>query len=95
MTVSKVYPFFESVFNFRQYFIFQSVMTILLMDGLLILTVTVTFIPKNSAVNGAPKIGMGLRRKLLLGQLALLLMEGGVLGLISETVGHLELLRLT
>ena len=70
-------------------------MTILLMDGLLILTVTVMFIPKNSAVNGAPKIGMGLRRKLLLGQLALLLMEGGVLGLISETVGHLELLRLT
>ena len=66
---------------------------ILLMDGLSILTVT--FIPNNSAVNGAPKIGMGLRKKLLLGQLALLLMEGGVLGLISETVGRLELLRLT
>ena len=65
------------------------------MDGLSILTVTVTFIPNNSAVNGAPKIGMGLRKKLLLGQLALLLMEGGVLGLISETVGRLELLRLT
>ena len=93
--MSKVYPFFESVFNFPQYFIFQSVMTILLMDGLLILTVTVTYMPKNSAVNGAPKIGMGLRRILLLGQLALLLMEGGVLGLFSETVGRLELLRFT
>ena len=67
----------------------------LLMDGLLILTVTVTFIPKNSAVNGAPKIGMGLRRKMLLGQLARLLMEGVVLGLFLETVGRLDLLRLT
>ena len=87
---------FESVFNFPQYFIFQSVnISILLMHGLLILTVTVTFIPKNSAVNGAPKIGMGLRRKLLLGQLALLLMEEGVLVLFLETVGRLELLRLT
>ena len=93
--MSKVYPFFESVFNFPQYFIFQTVMTILLMDGLLILTGTVTYMPKNCAVNGALIIGMGLRRKLLLGQLALLLMEGGVLGLFSETVGRLELLRLT
>ena len=76
-------------------YIFQPVMTILLMDGLLILTVTVTFIPTNSAVNGAPKIGMGLRRKWLLGQLALLLMEMGVLGLFLETVGRLELLRFT
>ena len=76
-------------------YIFQPVMTILLMDGLLILTVTVTFIPINSAVSGAPKIGMGLRRKLLWGQLALLLMEGGVQGLNSETVGPLELLRFT
>ena len=67
----------------------------LLMDGLLILTVTVTFIPKNSAVNGAPKIGMVLRRKMLLGQLARLLMEGVVLGLFLETVGRLDLLRLT
>ena len=70
-------------------------MTILLMDGLLILTVTVTFIPKNSAVNGALIIGMGLSRAMQLVPLALLLREGDVLDLISETVGLLELLRLT
>ena len=58
--MSKVYPvFLNQVFNFSQYFIFQSVMTILLMDGNLILTVTVTLIPKSCVVNGAPKIGMG------------------------------------
>ena len=70
-------------------------MTIPLMDGLLILTVTVTFIPKNSAVNGALIIGMGLRRAMQLVPLALFLREGDVLGLISETVGLLELLRFT
>ena len=70
-------------------------MTILLMDGLLILTVTVTFIPKNSVVNGALIIGMGLSRAMQLVPLALFLREGDVLGLISETVGLLELLRLT
>ena len=95
MTMSKVYPFFESVFNFPQYFIFQSVMTILLMDGLLILTVTVTYMPKNCAVNGALIIGMGLRRVMQLVPLALSLMERDVLGLILETVGLLELLMLT
>ena len=70
-------------------------MTIPLMDGLLILTVTVTFIPKNSAVNGALIIGMGLRRAMQLVPLALFLREGDLLGLISETVGLLELLRFT
>ena len=75
-------------------YIFQPVMTILLMDGLLILTVTVTFIPKNCAVNGA-LIGMGLRRAMQLVPLALPLMERDVLGLILETVGLLELLKLT
>ena len=95
MTMSKVYPFFESVFNFPQYFIFQSVMTTLLMDGLLILTGTVTFLPKNCAVNGALIIGMGLSRAMQLVPLALLLREGDVLDLISETVGLLELLRFT
>ena len=70
-------------------------MTILLMDGLLILTVAVTFIPKNSAVNGGLIIGMGLSRAMQLVPLALLLREGDVLDLISETVGLLELLRLT
>jgi hypothetical protein len=70
-------------------------MTILLMDGLLILTVTVTFIPKNSAVNGALIIGMGLSRVLQLDPLALFLMEGDVLDLVLETVGLLELLRFT
>ena len=70
-------------------------MTILLMDGLLILTVTVTFIPKNCAVNGALIIGMGLSGAMQLVPLALFLMEGDVLGLFLETVGLLELLRLT
>ena len=70
-------------------------MTILLMDGLLILTVTVTFTPKNFAVNGALTIGMDLSRAMQLVPLALSLMEGGMLGLILETVGLLELLRLT
>ena len=70
-------------------------MTIPLMDGLLILTVTVTFIPKNSAVNGALIIGMGLSRAMQLDPLALFLMEGDVLGLILEIVGLLELLRFT
>jgi hypothetical protein len=94
--MSKVHPvFFESVFNFSQYSIFQSVMTILLMDGLMILTVTVTFIPKNSAVNGAPKIGMASRRTMQSVPLALFLREGDVLDLFLETVGLLELLRLT
>ena len=69
-------------------------MTILLMDGLLILTVTVTFTPKNCAVNGALTIGMDLSRAMQLVPLALSLMEGGMLGLILETVGQLELLRL-
>ena len=95
MTMPKVYKFFESVFNFPQYFIFQSVMTILLMDGLLILTVTVTLKQKNCAVNGALIIGMDLNRAMQLVPLALLLMEKDVLGLILETVGLLELLRLT
>ena len=70
-------------------------MTIPLMDGLLILTVTVIFILKNSAVNGALIIGMGLSRVMQLVPLALLLREGDVLGLILETVGLLELLRFT
>ena len=76
-------------------YIFQPVMTILLMDGLLILTVTVTFIPKNSAVNGGLIIGMGLSRVMQLDPLALFLMEGDVLDLVLETVGLLELLRFT
>ena len=76
-------------------YIFQPVMTILLMDGLLILTVTVTFIPKNSAVNWGLIIGMGLSRAMQLVPLALCLREGDVLDLISETVGLLEWLRLT
>ena len=76
-------------------YIFQPVMTILLMDGLLISTVTVTFIQKNCAVNGALIIGMGLRRAMQLVPLALSLMEGDMLGLFLETVGLLELLRLT
>jgi len=70
-------------------------MTILLMDGLLILTVAVTFIPKNSAVNGGLIIGMGLSRAMQLVPLALVFREGDVLGLILETVGLLELLRFT
>ena len=61
-------------------------MTILLMDGLLILTVTVTFIPKNSAVNWGLIIGMGLSRAMQLVPLALFLREGDVLDLILETV---------
>ena len=76
-------------------YIFQPVMTILLMDGLLILTVTVTFIPKNSAVNGGLIIGMGLSRVMQLDPLALFLMEGDVLDLVLETVGLLELFMLT
>ena len=70
-------------------------MTIPLMDGLLILTVTVIFILKNSAVNGALIIDMGLSRAMQLDPLVLVLREGDVLGLILETVGLLELLRFT